>query len=299
MKLLVSQHILGPVHVIDLPVREEHSVLSTYVVKGPESMVIDPGTTHGLPGIVEGIREIGIKDLRYIGLTHVHLEQAGGAWKLSETYPEAELLIHPDGIERMIELDKLDSSRSHEDQVKIFGEVRGVKIMRILESKEGTIDLGGLNLKVVYTPGHDSSCQCFFDPDTRILIVGDSVGVFSKERNIITPDSPSPFNPRKTIESLEKLIALRPEIICLSHSGFSFDAVKRLILYREQISLWDSIVTAAVKEGINFNQTFYQVFEADPFLRMAVEGSEARVRIAMLNMMGFIDNAKRIFEKHA
>ena len=298
---MASHHILGPVYMIDSPYHGEQGVLSTYLIKSEESMIIDPGPSPAVPGVIAELKDLGIHELRYIALTHVHLDHSGGAWRMVDAFPESEVLVHPKGIEHIVDPGKLVEAAKlfFGDRFSLYGEIHGVNLMKISESKEGDIEVGGIALKVVYTPGHATHCQSFFEPENRILILGDVCGLYSKRSNLIFPASPPPFNPVKAVESLDKLILLRPEIVCFSHFGWSYDAVKKLTLYKEQLQLWNRVIAQAVKDRMDLNQTYDLLIESDPIFRLAQEGSGNRARAAFPNIVGFAEYSKWALKNEA
>jgi glyoxylase-like metal-dependent hydrolase (beta-lactamase superfamily II) len=292
---VLTQQILGPVYLVDSPYHGAQGVLGTYVVKGGEPMLIDPGPATQVPGALEGLRELGIRQLRYVGLTHIHIDHGGGAWKLIEAHPEADVYTHPKAVEHLVDPSRLVASAKQffGPAYEKYGEVRGMNPMKIQESKEGEVlDLDGATLKVVWTPGHASHGQSYWEPDYKIVIVGDAGGSFSKKSGNIFPITPPPFNPEKAIESIDKLLALRPEIICFSHFGWSFDAVKKLTFYRGELVVWAEVIENGVREGMDLNGIWELLKEEDPILRLSLGDDDSRRRTAVPNIVGLMEFAK-------
>jgi len=292
---MLAQQILGPVYLVDSPYHGSQGVLGTYVVKGGEPILIDPGPTTQILGALEGLRELEIRQLRYIGLTHIHLDHGGGAWKMLEAHPEADLYVHPKAVEHLVDPSRLavQAKKFLGPAFDKYGEVRGVNPMKIKESRDGeTLDLQGAMLKVIWTPGHASHGQSFWEPDYRIIILGDSGGSYSMKSKNIFPITPPPFNPVRAIASLDRLIALRPEIVCYSHFGFSYDAVKNLSFYRGELQLWAEIVERGVREGLDLNGIWEMLKEQDPILRLSVEEDDSRRSAAFPNIVGLVEYMK-------
>ncbi len=297
--IMPSQQILGPVYLIDAPFHGELGVLGTYLVKAREPVVIDPGPTAMVQGVLDELRRLKVDSLRYVALTHIHMDHAGGAWSLLESYPDADVFVHPRGAEHLTDPRKLveNATRFFGDRVNKYGEMRPISLLKITESEDGVaLDLGGLTLKVIWTPGHASHNQSFFEPDNRILILGDSGGTYSQRLGAILPASPPPFNPKKAVESLDRLIELRPEIVCYSHFGYAYEAVKKLKLHREQVMLWDGIVTKAVSEGRNIAEIYEQLKEEDPMLRLTLEAERSDSSVFYSSIVGFVEYAKWVLK---
>ncbi|MGD0805072.1 MAG: MBL fold metallo-hydrolase [Candidatus Bathyarchaeia archaeon] len=292
---MLTQQILGPVYLIDSPYWGSQGVLGTYVVKGGEPMLIDPGPTSQVSGALEGLRELGIRQLRYVGLTHIHLDHGGGAWKVIEAHPEADVYAHPKAVEHLVDPSRLAASAKQffGPAYERYGEVRGLNPMKIQESQDGEVlDLQGATLKVIWTPGHASHGQSFWEPDYRIIILGDCGGSFSRRSGSIFPITPPPFNLERALETLDKLIALRPEIICYSHFGYSYDAVKKLVFYRGELQTWGEVVGRGVKEGLDLNGIWELLKEQDPILRLSLDEDGNRRTTAIPNIIGLVEYTK-------
>jgi glyoxylase-like metal-dependent hydrolase (beta-lactamase superfamily II) len=292
---VLTQQILGPVYLIDSPYHGAQGVLGTYVVKGSEPMLIDPGPATQVPGSVEGLRELGIRQLRYIGLTHIHLDHGGGAWKLLEAHPEADVYAHPKAVEHLVDPSRLAASAKQffGAAYEKYGEVKGVNPMKIQESKDGEeLDLMGATLRVIWTPGHASHGQSYWEPDYKIIILGDSGGSFSRKTGNNFPITPPPFNTDQALKTLDRIIELRPEIVCYSHFGWSFDATKKLRFYREELETWNEVVESGVREGLDANGVWELLKERDPILRLNLEEDDSRRRTAFPNIIGLMEYTK-------
>lgn len=285
----VSKH----VHLIDAPYQGESGVLGTYIVKGEFSMVVDPGPTVSAPFIIKALGEnvVSSELLRYVAPTHIHLDHAAGSWKLLERYTKADLLVHPRGARHMNDPSKLEvrARQLFGDAVSGYGEIGGVPAERVVESQDGQeLDLGGLTVRVIWTPGHAIHHQCYFVPEDEVIIVGDAGGFFSPETGSIMPTTPPPFNPPQAIESLDALIALEPEIICYGHFGSAGNAVEKLEAHRRQIILWSRIAGKGCEEGMNPREIYEKIRSEDPMATLVEYSPEMRERSPVISVLGFL-----------
>ena len=289
-----AELVSGSVYVIDAPFRGKAGVLGTYVVKGDVSMVVDPGTSVSTPYVIEGLGRLGLEpgSLKYVAPTHIHLDHAGGSWNLLERYPESRLLVHPRGSRHMIDPGRLEAAARSlfGDAVDGYGEISGVPSERVSESSDGEeLDLGGIDVRVIWTPGHSTHHQSYFIPEDGVLIVGDAGGFYDPITGVIMPTTPPPFNPPSAVESLEKLIALGPRYICYGHFGYADGAVEKLEAHRTQILLWWRIVEEGMEEGLNLPD-IYERIRAEDQMAMRAGGfsEEKRERSPSINLLGFV-----------
>nr|ADP09419.1 beta-lactamase domain protein [uncultured marine crenarchaeote E6-3G] len=285
----VSKH----VHLIDAPYSGKSGVLGTYLVKGELSMIVDPGPTVSIPYVIQELEDEGLSSnlSGFVAPTHIHLDHAGGSWKLMERYPMTNLLVHPRGASHMVDPSKLEAGARQlfGDAVSGYGEIRGAPAERVMESQhDQEFDLRGVTVKVIWTPGHASHHQCYFVPKDRVMILGDAGGFFSPETGIIMPTTPPPFNPLQAISSLDALIALEPETVCYGHFGYAGEAVEKLEAHKRQIRLWSRIVENGSENGKNPREIYEQIRSEDPMASRMVYSPEKTERSPVVSIMGFL-----------
>lgn len=246
--------------------------LSTYALKRDKSIIVDPGPTSTINNVINSLKVSKIKtsDPVYVALSHIHLDHAGGSWRLLEVFPEAMVYVHPRGRQHIIDPSKLVEAASNllgKEVVNGYGEVHSIKSERVRVSvDEESLDLGDISIRVIWTPGHANHHQVFFIPEFKILILGDAGGLYDQGTGKILPTAPPPFNPPKAIESLDKMISLKPEVVCYSHSGFTNDGGEKLLLYKKQIELWNTVTEKGLKENLTPERILDRIKEMDPML---------------------------------
>ena len=287
--------ITDTISLIDSPYHGRRGVLGTYLIRGERSAVIDPGPAPLVPGVIEALEATGVTHLDYILLTHIHLDHAAGCWKLLEAYPEAIIHCHPRGAAHVIDPTRLLAAAEeiYGDALKEFGEVRGVPAERVAESTDGeTLDLGGISLETIWTPGHSSHSQSYFEPGSGVVFVGDAAGHYPGNRGILVPGSPPPHNPAKAADSLLRLMSYEPKTIAYSHFGYFGEALALLERFLVQTRLWDRVARDGVEAGLSLKDIFDLIVEEDPEARELSGFGEEGKRAVYSSLNSFVGYAK-------
>jgi glyoxylase-like metal-dependent hydrolase (beta-lactamase superfamily II) len=159
-------------------------------------------------------------------------------------------------------------------------------------------DLGGsVQIKVLETLGHASHHFAYFDLDSQGIFQGDAAGIYFPQLDVTIPTAPAPFNLEMTLASLEKLVQLQPKRLYYTHYGPVENAVERIRRYKEQLHLWASITSEAVKRGDTLESVHQQVLEKDPQMKTAIDYINKhlllRRGVLMQNVQGFVEYYKK------
>jgi len=209
--------------------RSNHT--ACYLLRHSDELAFfDTGATNNVPGLLEVTRQIGLNAnaVRYVMPTHVHLDHAGGAGALMAACPNATLVTHHAGVAHMIDPSRLQAGATAvygaAEFKRIFGLLTGIDENRVVAAYEGDrFDLGGQEILHIETPGHANHHGCFFDRESATLFTGDTFGLsyrqFDSDRGpwMIATTTPVAFNPEAWLDSLERMMALRPDAVCLTH----------------------------------------------------------------------------------
>ncbi|HMA88802.1 MAG TPA: MBL fold metallo-hydrolase [Burkholderiales bacterium] len=218
--------------------RERLNAVHLLVERG-RAAIIDSGTAHGAPRVLAALESLGIapRDVDYVVLTHVHLDHAGGAGQLMARCPNAVLTAHPRGARHMIDPGRLLAATvriyGEETTRRVYGEVLPVPAARVLETPEGArISLAGRELQFFDAPGHARHHVVLRDARTGHLFAGDTFGLSYRELDrdgmqfSFPTTSPSQFDPPALQRSIDRMLALEPQAIYVTHFGQVRDPVR-------------------------------------------------------------------------
>lgn len=159
-----------------LPLNAEKSVerlVHAYIVAGEQLALVDTGVAASHPAIVEALADVGKSpaDVGWIVNTHAHPDHAGGNRRFLEI-AAPKFACHVRAARWIEDMDLQFRERP------IFGFdtlVGGpVRVTRTLEDGD-EIDLGGITLRVIFTPGHSPGSISLFFPQNGVLLTGDAI----------------------------------------------------------------------------------------------------------------------------
>ncbi len=235
------QKILPDLFLVDVDHFGEPGLGGAYIlVADDEVALFDSGTSRAKDRILQALSELGFlpDHVRWIFLTHVHLDHAGGAGALFPQLPQATVVVHPRGAKHLVDPSKLVASTKEATgaRFRFYGEVFPIPEGRLRPAADGeTFALGPLRVQALDAPGHAPHHLCFFIPKEGLLFTGDAAGLYLKGRLLPTTVPPS-FDLPASLATLEKLEALKPSLLLFTHFG-SGDP-RLLVEYRDLLGRW-------------------------------------------------------------
>ncbi len=201
------------------------------LLNGDEAAFIDNNTAHSVPLQLQALRDAGIRpeQVRWIIITHVHLDHAGGTSALLEHCPNAQVIAHPRAAVHLVDPSKLIISA---EQVygstrfkELYGEIKPIDAGRVQTvGDEEKIQFGNSQLKFLHTRGHANHHFCIFHAATDSIFTGDAFGLAypalqSGGLFIFPSTSPTDFDYEEAVKSIDRIVETRSASAYLTHFG--------------------------------------------------------------------------------
>ena len=203
-------------YLIDVNMLGMKKITSMFAVKGGKTALIDGGTSSEAQEIIKSLKAFNLLPVDYIIISHSHWDhhQAIPALLEEMSSKKVKLLAHPKAIPLL------------EDPSKVgydFGRGPLLPIKGVKPIKEGdVVDLEGIKLEVIDTPGHTPDCISLRDSKNRNIFVSDAVADKTDDTPCVPAIMPPSFDPNIYVSTLEKLKKYDFESMCLGHYGMYY-----------------------------------------------------------------------------
>lgn len=200
-------------------------------VAGGECAFFESYTARAVPLMLSALeaRLRKPEDVRWVVVTHAHLDHAGGAWALLRACPNATLLAHPRAARHLVDPAKLVASATAvygEAHFRaVYGAIEPIPAARVRALGDGeAFDLGGATFRVRHTAGHAKHHFAIDDPALSTVYTGDTFGLVYPAlqragRFALATTSPTDFDPAEARRSLEIVLGLGAETARPTHFG--------------------------------------------------------------------------------
>ncbi len=219
----------------------------SYVIQEQEVTIVETGPSPSVAYVKAGLEGLGIplERVRYIIVTHIHLDHAGGAGLLLQDCPNATLVVHQKGARHLSDPARLIAGAKAvygERFDALFDPIRAVPSERILIKGEGDeLWIGpSCTLEFWDAPGHAFHHLGIYDPVSNGLFAGDTAGIrYAQlaEHGIdfyLPSTSPTQFDPLLMKQSIERMARKRLSMVYFGHFG----ATERVEAALEQTLDW-------------------------------------------------------------
>ena len=265
--------------------------------------LIDNNTSHALKYIDEEFVkrqkqfDLQYDDVKYIIVTHVHLDHAGATGHLLKKCPNAVVLCHPKAARHLANPSRLISAAAevygNERFKQLYGEVLPCEESRIKVMADGeAIELcKGRELQFFHVEGHAKHHMIVMDTSTQSIFAGDAYGInnpWFSLFNIAQPffypsSSPPDFDAGLQRVALAKIADLQPKKVYLTHFGMVEDIQGSLEQLQKHLSEFEFIQAKTAQkihqgccetESLEFVRTELTKFFEKEFVRRGLVSSQ-------------------------
>ncbi len=219
-----------------------------FVVGGHTTLVVDTGASALAAATIHGYASLARPGNRLLVIdTERHFDHVGGNAYFRER--GADILGHPDCVrtepEFRAEIEEFnaaiaDPARRARNEAEVFYCGTALAVPNRFVTGDTTLDLGGLEARVLLTPGHTSSNVTVHIPDEGVLYSGDCV-VNGYAPNLGCGSEPEW---RLWLDSLARIEELRPEVVVPGHGPVARGAQVRETIERVRYALGEALKTA-------------------------------------------------------
>ncbi|MFC4024810.1 MBL fold metallo-hydrolase [Oceanobacillus longus] len=219
----------------------------TYVINEEHLTLVETGPSPSIKYIKAGLSDLGhsLDEVRYIIVTHIHLDHAGGAGLLIRECPNAKIIVHPRGARHLADPKNLAAGARAvygESFSELFDPIIPVSEDRLLIKGEGdTLEIGPeCILEFWDTPGHAKHHLSIYDPVSNGMFTGDTVGVRYEQllldgvQLFLPSTSPNHFNPNDMEASINRIRDKKLNRIYFGHFSMTEEVDEAL----NQVSGW-------------------------------------------------------------
>jgi glyoxylase-like metal-dependent hydrolase (beta-lactamase superfamily II) len=226
-------------------------------VEGDEAAFLETNTSHAAPRLLAALAAANLRpeQVRWVIVTHVHLDHAGGSSALMKALPNATLLAHPRAARHLIDPSRLVASASQvygaETFARLYGTIEPIDAARVRALDDGaSVELGGVSLQVIYTRGHANHHFVVVDQAASSVFTGDTFGLVYPRlqragRFALPSTSPTDYDGTEARRSIDKVLDLGVERAFLTHFGEVCD----LEVVAGQLRRWLDVSDALVQEA--------------------------------------------------
>ncbi|MEI6874753.1 MAG: MBL fold metallo-hydrolase [Spirochaetota bacterium] len=211
--------------------------------EGDEVAIIEANTHLARPLVLGALEARGIRaeQVRYVVVTHAHLDHAGGVHSLMAAFPGAKLVAHPRAARHLIDPERLEkSARQVYGDLSfeaLYGELRPVPAERLLILEDGeSVPFGRGSLTALHTRGHAKHHMCVLDSQADAIFTGDAFGLAYPELQggglfVFPSTSPTDFEGEEALAAIDRVADCGLGRAMLTHFG----ELPRLAEAREQL----------------------------------------------------------------
>jgi glyoxylase-like metal-dependent hydrolase (beta-lactamase superfamily II) len=230
-------------------------VLAGYLVDGgSESAMIETGPSNLAPEYLSKA-ESRRPNIKWALVSHVHLDHAGGAWRIVALRPQVKIGVYERGYKHLLDPSRL--SVSAKDAVggifDVWGDIRPTPAANLVALKDGDVlRVGKFVLRLIGAPGHAPHSSVWYLEDERVVFSGDALGIYVdfKDTRFVWPTTPPPtYDHDLAVKSLNLIRTLKIDAVCFPHYGYTTNVDEVFRLIDEGFNAWFEVTRKAVLES--------------------------------------------------
>lgn len=263
----------------------------SYVINEQQLTIIETGPSPSVEHVKEGLNELGLplEEVRYIIVTHIHLDHAGGAGLLMQECLNATLIVHPKGARHLSDPSRLIAGARavYGDKFdSLFNPIVPVPEHRIeVKTEGGKLQIGpGCTLEFWDTPGHAKHHFGIYDPVSNGFFAGDTAGIryiqlIEDGIDFYLPStSPNQFDPGAMKASIERMEEQQFDWLYYGHYGADKNPQAALGQVLEWLEVFVEEGAAAYRSGESADQLAKRL-AAPVMAQLADQGMEQPHRV--------------------
>jgi glyoxylase-like metal-dependent hydrolase (beta-lactamase superfamily II) len=291
----------SPPQWIDLPqtIPGWDHFIGAWFIPGPPTIVVDVGPRASVEHLLNSLLRMGITQVDYAWLTHIHIDHAGGLGPFLNKFPRAQAVVPASGLNHLVDPERLweGSLKTLGDKALAYGPIDPVPAERLIPHQDFSLP----GLTILETPGHAPFHLSY--AYKNCLYCGESAGIFLPfgEKIYLRPPTPPRFFFELTVESVDKMLSIDNLPIYFGHSGANHQSSRFMLgMYREQLYRWKDIISTVLKEGWDGveERALQEILTKDPLLvclKKMDPLSQERERYFMSNSIaGFVGYLKSL-----
>ena len=192
------------------------------------AIMINGAMSYILPDVLAQMNQFGLdpgKITKFL-ILHSHFDHVGIVPYFKRTYPTIEVIASapawkifamPKAIEIMNSFSRISAKQvGAEEALKAYDTEWRDDMTGVPVGEGDRIDLGGVTLTLMDTPGHSNCSITAYEPNIKAMFASDAAGIPYKD--MIFPSMNT--NVMQYLESLEKLKPLAVSYLCADHYGY-------------------------------------------------------------------------------
>lgn len=288
----------------------------TYVINEEELTLVETGPSPSIKHVKQGMKDLGfsLDQVKYIILTHIHLDHAGGAGLFIRDCPNAKIVVHPKGARHLADPKRLIAGAQAvygDSFQELFDPVIPVPEDRIIIRGEGdTLQISPTcTLEFFDTPGHAKHHFSIYDPVSDGIFTGDTVGIRYEQ---LIPDgvdlflpstSPNQFDPEAMRQAISRIRQMNVDRIYYGHFGMTEKVEEALKQVTEWLGVFEQEAEDTFKAGKGYDELAGRLLQqVKEYLRTLLIDDDHGVYV-LINMdmqvsaLGLIDYLQKKYKK--